>query len=74
MNNTPHTHTHTHTHTYTNPVVTIQRVQRFEQRITNVCTIPAFQFLFAPEGSGEQGKMKETGCEIICRDPYNPRS
>ena len=20
----------------------------------------------APEGSGEQGKMEETGCEIIC--------
>ena len=20
----------------------------------------------SPEGSGEQGKMKETGCEIIC--------
>ena len=22
-----------------------------------------------PEGSGEQGKMEETGCEIICRAP-----
>ena len=22
-----------------------------------------------PEGSGEQGKMKETGCEIICGAP-----
>ena len=22
-----------------------------------------------PEGSGEQGKMEETGCEIICGDP-----
>ena len=22
-----------------------------------------------PEGSGEQGKMEETGCEIICNDP-----
>ena len=23
----------------------------------------------APEGSGEQGKMEETGCEIICGSP-----
>ena len=22
-----------------------------------------------PEGSGEQGKMEETGCKIICDDP-----
>ena len=22
-----------------------------------------------PEGSGEQGKMEETGCEIICGTP-----
>ena len=22
-----------------------------------------------PEGSGEQGKMEETGCEIICGAP-----
>ena len=22
-----------------------------------------------PEDSGEQGKMEETGCEIICGDP-----
>ena len=27
----------------------------------------------APEGSGEQGKMEETGCEIICGSPNNPR-
>ena len=25
-----------------------------------------------PEGSGEQGKMEETGCEIICGAPNNP--
>ena len=25
-----------------------------------------------PEGSGEQGKMEETGCEIICGAPTNP--
>ena len=23
----------------------------------------------APEGSGEQGKMEETGCEVICGAP-----
>ena len=23
----------------------------------------------APEGSGEQGKMEETGCEVICSAP-----
>ena len=22
-----------------------------------------------PEGSGEQGKIEKTGCEIICGDP-----
>ena len=27
-----------------------------------------------PEGSGEQGKMEETGCEIICGAPTNPGS
>ena len=26
-----------------------------------------------PEGSGEQGKMEETGCEIICGAPNDPR-
>ena len=25
--------------------------------------------LQVPEGSGEQGKMEETGCEIICGAP-----
>ena len=25
-----------------------------------------------PEGSGEQGKMQETGCEIICGAPTTP--
>ena len=24
-----------------------------------------------PEGSGEQGKLEETGCEIICGAPTN---
>ena len=27
-----------------------------------------------PEGSEEQGKMEETGCEIICGAPKDPRS
>ena len=26
-----------------------------------------------PEGSGEQGEMEETGCEIICGAPNDPR-
>ena len=26
-----------------------------------------------PDGSGDQGKMKETGCEIICGAPNYPR-
>ena len=26
-----------------------------------------------PKGSGEQGKMEETGCEIVCGAPNNPR-
>ena len=26
----------------------------------------------APEGSGEQGKMEETGCEVICGAPTIP--
>ena len=25
-----------------------------------------------PEGSGEQGKMEETGCKIICDAPTTP--
>ena len=25
-----------------------------------------------PEGSGEQGKMEETGCEVICGAPTTP--
>ena len=25
-----------------------------------------------PEGSGEQGKMEETGCKIICGVPTTP--
>ena len=25
-----------------------------------------------PEGSGEQGKMEETGCTIICGAPTTP--
>ena len=39
----------------------------------NVCLICLFdEFLSdeqAPEGAGEQGKMEETGCEIICGAP-----
>ena len=26
-------------------------------------------YIYIPEGSGEQGKMEETGCEIICGAP-----
>ena len=26
-----------------------------------------------PEGSGEQSKMEETGCEVICGAPNDPR-
>ena len=29
--------------------------------------------LEVPEGSGEQGKMEKTGCEIICGAPNDPR-
>ena len=25
-----------------------------------------------PEGSGEQGKVEETGCKVICRAPTTP--
>ena len=27
-----------------------------------------------PESSGEQGKIEETGCEVICGAPKDPRS
>ena len=26
-----------------------------------------------PKGSEEQGKMEETGCEVVCRAPNDPR-
>ena len=35
--------------------------KRWEDNITGVCQVP--------EGSGEKGKMEETGCEIICGAP-----
>ena len=31
--------------------------------------VPGIKIKNPPEGSGEQGKMEETGCEIICGAP-----
>ena len=50
------THTHTHTHTHTSP----ERTHRYQDR-------PGVRQI--PEGSGEQVKMDETGCKIICGAP-----
>ena len=34
-----------------------------------ICGMDRLGVRQVPEGSGEQGKMEETGCEIICGAP-----
>ena len=37
-----------------------------------ICGMDRLGVCQVPEGSGEQGKMEETGCEIICGAPKTP--